>query len=152
MSNRTIAFWVVLILVVLLIGYLFYFGLDNNRVGADATSTASESTSTSLDNLGSTATDAMKPQTRTFNMRAGSYFFAPNNITVNSGDLVEIKITAEGGMPHDFTIDEIGVKENLINNRVVVVRFTPEKKGTYTFYCDVGNHRARGMFGTLTVK
>ena len=26
------------------------------------------------------------------------------------------------------------------------------KAGTYTFYCPVGNHRAEGMEGTLTVK
>jgi hypothetical protein len=33
-----------------------------------------------------------------------------------------------------------------------VVEFTADKAGTFEYYCSVGNHRAMGMKGTLTVK
>lgn len=83
-------------------------------------------------------------------MRSGNFFFEPSSIAVETGQEVEILFTENSGF-HTFVIDEIGFKAAVTEGGTI--RFTaPQEGGTYSFYCDVGNHRAFGMEGTLHVK
>lgn len=54
---------------------------------------------------------------------------------------------------HDFVVDELKIKTAVINNgQEDFVEFTADKAGTFEFYCSVGNHRAMGMVGKITVQ
>ena len=80
-----------------------------------------------------------------------SFSFTPNKIAVKKGQPVTIVFKNSEGI-HDFVLDEFNVETKQIKTgESVEVTFTPDKAGTFEFYCSVGNHRAMGMVGTLTV-
>jgi len=81
-----------------------------------------------------------------------NYKFTPNKITAKKGQKTRIVFKNSGGM-HDFRVDELQLATSIIQNgEEDFVEFTPDKTGTYEFYCSVGNHRQMGMVGTLTVE
>ncbi|MDO8269353.1 MAG: plastocyanin/azurin family copper-binding protein, partial [Candidatus Levybacteria bacterium] len=54
---------------------------------------------------------------------------------------------------HNFLIDEFDVKSKTIPvDQTDEISFIANKKGAFQFYCSVGNHKAMGMVGTLTVR
>lgn len=53
-------------------------------------------------------------------------------------------------MAHDFTIDELGVKELVGPNETITFTFDA-RPGTFTFYCSIPGHREAGMEGSMTV-
>ncbi len=85
----------------------------------------------------------------TVKMDAGNMYFKPNVINALGGDEVEITFTNSGF--HTIVIDEIGLKAKIEDGGKVTFK-APMKPGSYAFYCDVGNHRAQGMEGTLIVR
>ena len=85
-------------------------------------------------------------------VEGGNYYFNPKQITVKKGDTVNITFKNAGGF-HDFVLDEFNVKTSVIkSDATATVSFVADKAGTFQYYCSVGNHRAMGMEGTLTVE
>ena len=85
-------------------------------------------------------------------VEGGMFYFKPNEIKVKVGQPVKITFNNAKGM-HNFVIDELKVTSETINaGGTTTVEFTPDKTGTYEFYCSIGNHRAQGMKGTLIVE
>jgi plastocyanin len=85
-------------------------------------------------------------------VHGANYKFTPNIITAKEGQKVKVTFVSDGGL-HDFTLDEFNVKtKQLQSGGSETVEFTADKKGTFKYYCSVGNHRAMGMEGTLTVE
>jgi plastocyanin/polyisoprenoid-binding protein YceI len=84
---------------------------------------------------------------------SGSNFtFAPSAFTVKKGQKVRLTFKNTGGN-HDFVIDELGVSTKLLKDgEEQVVEFTPDKTGSFEFYCSVGKHREMGMKGMITVE
>ncbi len=87
-------------------------------------------------------------------MHAKSYSFSPDKVTVQVGVPVELKITKSGWVPHTFVIDDpvsgLNVKEKLRSSKPTVIRFTPERKGKFAFYCGkklpfAKSHREKGV-------
>ncbi len=77
--------------------------------------------------------------------------FSPNTFTVKKGDRVKVTYT-NGGGTHDFRIDGYNVGTKVLQKDVSEsFEFVADKAGSFEFYCSVGNHRAMGMKGTLTV-
>jgi plastocyanin len=73
-------------------------------------------------------------------------------MSVKKGDTVKITFKNTGGF-HDLKIDEFKVAtKQLQGGASEVVTFVADKAGTFEYYCSVGNHRAMGMKGTLTVQ
>lgn len=99
---------------------------------------------------GSAMTDANSKQL----MVDGSEFkFSMTSITLKKGEKVKLTLTNSGKMPHDFVVDELGVKTKTIKNgESDTIEFTPDKTGSFEFYCSVGSHRAMGMKGTMIVE
>lgn len=85
----------------------------------------------------------------TMNMDSGNFYFRPNTIAAKLNQPVTIKFNNSGF--HTFTIDELGVNQTL-SGSLSSFTFTPNKKGTFEFYCTVGNHRDLGQKGTITVE
>ncbi len=113
-----------------------------SSTGTTTTSTATSSTATS-----SAASAAVK----TFTVEGKNFSFSPAAITVKKGDTVKIIFKNSGGT-HDWVLDEFNAKTQKIGSgESETIEFVADKAGTFEYYCSVGNHRAMGMKGTLTV-
>lgn len=107
-----------------------------------------------------TATNSASSDTQTENANAmtitveGSEMkFLPATVTLKIGKPVKLVFKNAGNMPHDFVIDELGVRTKRIGKgESETIEFTPIKTGTFEYYCSVAIHRKLGMKGTVTVE
>ncbi len=76
------------------------------------------------------------------------------DMVVNVGDAVRVVLEIEGGMPHDWVVDEFdGAATRIISSGDVdVIEFVAGQPGEYEYYCSVGAHRANGMVGRFIVE
>lgn len=98
--------------------------------------------------------ESKKPFTadKMFDVKGLNYSYDVKEIRVKLNDKVKINFTNTEGM-HDFRIDELGVKTNVIKEGVAEsAEFVADKAGTFEYYCSVGKHRANGMWGKLIVE
>lgn len=90
-------------------------------------------------------------EVKDFYVEGSPFKFVPNTITVNKGDTVRITFKNVQGT-HDWRLDEFSAATNVIQTgETEVITFVASESGVFEFYCSVGNHRAMGMVGTLTV-
>lgn len=81
------------------------------------------------------------------------FAFDPAVMEVQVGDRITIIFTNTGTMPHDWVLDEFGVRTAVLDpGESETVEFVAGTAGTYEYYCSVGNHREQGMVGTITVE
>lgn len=130
---------------------------DTNTLMTATTSDAAQDTATTTQIGTGTSSDATAaPVSTTANVReftvdGNNYSFSPNTMTVKKGDTVRVTFKNVGGM-HDWVLDEFNARTPRISSdKTAVVEFVADKVGTFEYYCSVGNHRAMGMKGTLTV-
>ena len=76
--------------------------------------------------------------------------FSLKEMSVKKGDKVRLKVTNTKGV-HDFVLDEYSISEETPAGEEIVIEFTADKVGEFTYYCSKPGHRAAGQFGTLTV-
>jgi nitrosocyanin len=87
-----------------------------------------------------------------FVVTGSNFAFAPATLTVKKGATVKITFKNADGF-HDFRIDEFNVATKRIRSGAEeTVTFVADKMGAFEYYCSVGQHRAMGMKGTLTVE
>lgn len=88
-----------------------------------------------------------------FEVAGTDFKFNPDSMTVNKGDTVRVVFTnTDESMPHDWVIDEFNARtKQLQPGQSETIEFVADQSGEFEFYCSVGNHRAQGMVGTLTV-
>ncbi|OGK18059.1 hypothetical protein A2866_02925 [Candidatus Roizmanbacteria bacterium RIFCSPHIGHO2_01_FULL_39_8] len=139
----------VIIVVVALIGFLAMRVLTPSQQ-PEMTQTAPTQAMTT--EVSPTAGEAMTENAVTFDVEGGSFYYKPNELKVKKGQKVTINFKAVDLM-HDFVVDELNVKSDTIKGgESTTFEFTPDKAGTFEFYCSVGQHRANGMVGTLIVE
>jgi plastocyanin len=86
------------------------------------------------------------------NLTGANFRFSKGEIRVKQGDIVQINFTA-GDMQHDWVVDEFNARTAIVPaGQSTSVTFVADKKGTFEYYCSVGQHRANGMVGTLIVE
>lgn len=87
--------------------------------------------------------------------------FDTNEIRVKAGQPVTVRLTSldnshhtDGGGKHQWAVDELGVSIVAPPEGSSYATFTPERPGTYTFYCDIccGGRANPTMQGTLVVE
>lgn len=83
-------------------------------------------------------------------MDANNFSFQPSTIHAKVGEKVRLHVQSVG--QHTLTVDELGVNISLSPVQVTRVEVTPDRKGTFTFYCATPGHREKGMIGTLKVE
>lgn len=99
-----------------------------------------------------TPLDASEPVTKEFTIQSNGFSFTPNTMAVKKGDRVKITFTNPAGT-HDLKIDEFSAATPKLNaGESATIEFIADKTGSFEYYCSVGNHRAMGMWGTLTVE
>lgn len=92
------------------------------------------------------------PDAREIVVEGENYQFTPETITVKKDEKIRIVFKSTDGI-HDFRIDELNIATATVRSgQEDFVEFTPDKTGTFKYYCSVGNHRAMGMEGTMIVE
>lgn len=77
--------------------------------------------------------------------------FLQDEVQVKVGEPVTLHLVNQDSYAHAFDIDEFDIHQPFAANETLEVTFTPEKPGSYPFYCDSPGHEAAGMVGTLIV-
>ena len=91
-----------------------------------------------------------------------SYSYSPNELSVHAGKPVELTLrNAATFTPHTFHLADpasgLHVHAEVSAGESQTVRFTPNQRGTFTFYCEkkllfFKSHRERGQEGHLEVR
>ncbi len=86
-----------------------------------------------------------------FNLTARQWEFQPSTIMVRRGSPVKLHI-ASVDTTHGFSIVEFNVNSQLSPGQTTTVEFTPDRTGSFNFFCSVfcGSGHG-GMRGTLVV-
>ncbi len=85
-------------------------------------------------------------------MTANDFYFSPNALTVKMGTTVHLDIDNVASEPHNFNLPAFGVNTmNLPTGTTTKVTFTPNRAGTYYFWCSLPGHAEAGMVGRLIV-
>lgn len=101
-------------------------------------------------------------------MDSGDYFFKPDSLSPNSGQVVRLTLVNSGSVEHNFTLPDVTKdkaaepwKDPSLTTTVVAKAlpgvsgkgsFTAPAPGEYVFYCSIPGHAELGMHGTLVVK
>jgi len=142
--------------VLLLAGVGAYFALNSNTAQQGA-QVSNEQPVIPSENTNETPTqqDTVVEQegsVKTVEVSGKNFEFMPKEIRVKQGDTVKIVFNNTQGF-HDFVVDEFNIKTSQINAPgTETVEFIADKKGTFEYYCSVGQHRQMGMVGTLIVE
>lgn len=131
-----------------------------NNPSSEGIETPSASTDTTEETTSNNAGTVSTPSgtvtvqtgtTKNFTVNANNYGFDPKQITVKKGDTVKITLVNKEGF-HDLRIDAFNIATKKINtDQEDTISFVADKAGSFEYYCTVGNHRAMGMVGRLTV-
>ena len=89
---------------------------------------------------------------QTIEVSATDFEFDPPEISADPGEITFV-LTNDGENPHALDIEGEGVEESseTINAGDTTELTVELEEGTYEIYCPVGDHKDRGMVGTLTV-
>lgn len=99
---------------------------------------------------GSAMTGAMQ----TVRVEAFQWGFEPATIRVKQGTHVQLVLTTRD-VPHGFSLSAFDVSKNILPGQTATVTFVADKRGTYTFGCDVAcgtGHQEMQQAGTLVVE
>lgn len=136
---------IILVVIVLLIGFFWLKGSDTPA----PITTNPEQTGEGV----ITTPPAPTSNIKEFTIIGSNFAFSPKALEVNQGDTVKITFQNAIGF-HDLKLDEFtgASTKQLKVGESETIEFVADKVGTFEYYCSVGNHRAMGMKGTLTVK
>jgi len=67
---------------------------------------------------------------------AKRFEYNPNEITVKKGAPVTLEFTSLDRL-HGFSCPDLGIRTDIPPGKASLVRFVPEKTGTFDFHCDI---------------
>jgi plastocyanin len=90
---------------------------------------------------------------KTVQMSLVDYRLDPSNIQIDQAGTYSFQLTNDGGNDHALEIERGDFEEesDLVNPGQTGELTVELEEGEYELYCPVGNHRERGMVGTLVV-
>lgn len=92
-------------------------------------------------------------EVREITVEGDEYSFSPKSLSVTAGERISLTFKNKGNLPHNFTIDGLGVATKTVGGgQGDTVEFTAQTSGTFSFYCSVGGHKQLGMEGDLEVQ
>jgi len=102
------------------------------------------------------STDNQEEEKIEITIEASEFKFEPNVIEVKEKQNVVIKIKNKGTIPHNFKIEKenffIAQSSLIAPGETATLEFKAPSRGEYDFYCSIGNHKLRGMFGKFIVR
>ena len=112
-----------------------------------------ESTPAASPGASPAATPGATPSAGAVTLEAYEFGFTPSEVSVAVGET--IGLFSSGEFPHNFIIEGYNDDEPVAfpADGSTLDWTVPDdlEPGTYTFYCGIGNHRAQGMEGEITV-
>jgi plastocyanin len=92
--------------------------------------------------------NASKTSGAALDVSLDNFFFSPTFVKAKPGDTITLNLSNDGGAPHTFTSDALGVSEQLSPGASGTLEITvPADGGAFRFYCEF--HRSSGMQGAL---
>jgi len=89
-------------------------------------------------------------------VKGDEFSFSPASFKVSRGVKVELTFENIGNVPHNFFVDELGLKTKTIGGGGTdTLSFTAPSvasKVNYVSYCAVPGHKEAGMKGTITIE
>lgn len=139
---------------VALIGLLAVLAGTGCQQAEDAVEETAEAIdeATGVDTLAGPAMSGPEPQRVV--VRAASYGYEPSEVTLARGAVWFI-VANLADIAHGFEVEGQGIEEEIAEiapGATDSLLVTLEQPGEYTIYCPVGDHKSRGMTGTLTVE
>lgn len=148
-----------LILIALGVGIFFLFSQEksvsvdeNQDFSGVIENTQTNTETTTPSSTSSPSSDSqITPQIKEFDITAKKWDFSPSTITVNEGDTVILNVESID-VEHGFALLDFGINEQLSPGETVRIEFVADKKGTFSFFCNVycGSGHS-GMKGILVV-
>ena len=94
---------------------------------------------------------------KTFNVTATEFQFAPKNFTGSPGQKITFTMTNKGTVEHTFVVLSPDGSQELAKlsaqpGETKSLDFTPKDAGTYPLDCNSAGHKEAGMTGELVVK
>lgn len=112
-----------------------------------ATTTRPTATTTTATSTATSTADTLMSYT----VHSSNFKYLPANLTAKKGQTVRITFVNDAGT-HDWNLDDFNAHTKQIGaGKTETIEFVASKAGSFEYYCSVGNHRAMGMVGTLTV-
>jgi cytochrome c oxidase subunit 2 len=94
---------------------------------------------------------AVAQQERVIKVVARKFVFLPNEIALKRGEPVILEFTAPE-IVMGFSAPDLKLRADIIPGEVARVRFTPDRKGTFPFICDIFcGEGHEGMSGKIVV-
>jgi plastocyanin len=82
-------------------------------------------------------------------IRTEGFSFVPAELRASPGQTLTIEVENAGGVSHTFTIEDLGIDEELSPGESVQVEVTLPDSGSVPFICRF--HERSGMVGEITV-
>ena len=126
---------------------------DAGASSTQASTTEDNGGSSSDDSGGSSASGSSGGSSGSVAISETEYKLTPSDPTAKAGS-VTFDVSNDGGTVHDLEIEGNGVEEETepIGAGSSAKLTANLKPGTYEIYCNIDDHRAEGMEGTLTVQ
>ena len=94
---------------------------------------------------------AAQPQEKVIKVSAKRFDYTPGHLTLKKGEPVILELTTDDVLM-GFNAPDLGVRADILPDKVIRVRIVPDKTGTFTFLCDVFcGTKHEEMHGTITV-
>jgi plastocyanin len=117
----------------------------------EETDTAAQETTTEETATEQTDTGAAGGGEGSIEVGMVEFAFEPPDPTIEEDGQVSIELTNDGEFPHAMTIEETGDSSEEVQGGQSTTLEADLDSGEYTIFCPVGDHRAQGMEGTLSV-
>ncbi|MBI3120283.1 MAG: cupredoxin domain-containing protein [Candidatus Kerfeldbacteria bacterium] len=125
---------------------------DSEPKNTNSTTLNNTSLQTNTNANKNTNVSASTTATKTFTMNGANFEFSDTELRVEKDDRVKITFTSTQGI-HDWSLPAFSATTETVSaGGTTSVEFTADRKGTFEFFCSVGDHRALGMTGTLIVE
>ncbi|MCA1824986.1 MAG: cupredoxin domain-containing protein [Mycobacteriales bacterium] len=116
---------------------------------SDAAATPPVTLSGMVNNHGATDVSS-QGMTASLSLEQDDFYFGPTFVRATAGQVVKVKLENEGDKPHTFTIDALGVDQEVAPGKSAQVSVTvPAGSAPVVFYCRF--HRGGGMQGAFYV-
>ena len=142
------------ILAILIVASLFLLAGCQSKQSTEQTNTEKVTGNTvkGTETTQETSTASTTAEVKEFKVTAKQWSFDPAEIRVKQGDKVKLTITSVD-VTHGFAIPDFKVNQRLEPGKTETVEFTADKKGTFSFFCNVQCGSGHGsMRGKLIVE